>query len=184
MAKSKSGMKIIMDGLRHTNLQTLGADSSTPIAEAISNPAYLESNPNKRQGMLIRDVRIFPEFVAQTEFTVGATHTITNQIRTGNHEDTPLLVEPNEPTLVAHAMRTIVVATGVGFVSQDFWPLQMYPMMGLPLIVTPQFTVTHDFDNNNAAYQNKDLYTIIDYAIVEVDNSMFSTLLLNQSRTS
>lgn len=184
MAKKSSGMKVVMSGLRHTNLQTISGTASVEIAEAISNPAYLESNPNQRQGMLLERVRVFMETIDPVEVGAGASHTISHQITTGDNEGTPALVEPSDAKLVMHAATQVNVSTGVGFNITRVWPVELESVMGLPLIVTPKLTVTHDFDYNSAAYQNKDVYTIIDYSIVSIPAEQFSTLLLNQSRVS
>lgn len=182
--KSSGGMKVIMDGLRHTNLQNLGADSSVVAAEAISNPAYLETNPGRRQGMLIKDARVYLSHAAPVGLWTTNGHTICNQIQTGDQTGTPALMEITDAQLVATAQFQLTVATNVGFTFMRPFPFQLEPVMGMPLIVTPEFTVVHDFDHNNATYQNEDVYTVIDYAIVEVNSEMFSTLLLNQSRVS
>lgn len=182
---SKSELKVVARGLRHRNLQTLGGDSSTVLAEAIDNPTYLETaTKGMRQGMLIERVRVYPEMIAPVETPLAASHTISIQVQTGNNETTPALVEPIDNTLLFHVAMQINVATAVGFSHTSIWPLELEPMVGIPLIVTPQFTVVHDFDYNHASYQGKDLYTIIDYAVVDIPTEEFATMLMNQQRNS
>jgi len=182
--KAMPGIKVIMDGLRHTNLQTLGGDSSVVIAEAVSNPAYLETNPGKRQGMLIQNARVFTSLATPIDIPLAAESVISNQIQTGDQAGTPALDEVTDPQLVAAAQTRVSLATTVGFQINRTFPIQLESVMGLPLIVTPEFTVVHDFGVDNVDFQNEDIFTVIDYAIVEVGPEMFSTLLLNQSRTS
>lgn len=185
MAKSSRGIKVVMDGLRHTNLQTTdAANSSVVIAEAISNPAYLETNPGRRQGLLLKDARVFMSLAATPGLPVTSGFTITNQIQTGDQTGTPAIDECTDPQLVASGQMQGVIATAVGFQFIKPFPMQLEPVMGLPLIVTPEFTVTHDFALDHASLRGQDVYTVIDYAIVEVNAEMFSTLLLNQSRVS
>lgn len=183
MAKSNP-VKVVMGGLRHVNLQTLNNPATTACAEAISNPAYLETNPNQRQGMLIERVRVMSNNASPIGIAVAATHELHTQIVTGDAEASPALVEPSDQSLVAQAHTTVVMATAVGFQTVQLFPIDLEAVMGTPLIVTPKFTVTHLFNSNSAQYNGKDIYTVIDYSIVSLSAEAFSTMLLNQSRTS
>lgn len=182
---SKSGMKIVASGLRHRNKQTLGANSETVIAEAVDNPTYLENaTKGKRQGMLIERARVYMQMIDPIDINFAAGYVMSHQLQTGNNEGTPALVEPIDNTLVMHAATQVTVATAVGYAFARLWPVELESMVGLPLIVTPMFTVTHDFDYNHASLQSKDVYTIIDYSVVEIDGDDFATMLMNQQRNS
>jgi hypothetical protein len=178
-------VKILMDGLRHINEQAFGADSSVMLGEAISNPAYLETGRSSgRQGLLIKRARIYPSRANPMVLETAASYQFVSQIQSGDQAGTPALMEINDPQLIAEASFEQCLLTGVGNQFCKWWPVDFENVTGLPLIVTPQFTIVHDADVNHAAYQSKTIYTVLDYAIVEVPNEAFTTLLLNQSRTS
>lgn len=179
-----AGVKIIMSGLRHVNIQDIGADSSVVFGESISNPAYLETNPTKRQGMLIERVRIYPSLSDPFKVQSNLAHQVVHQLQSGALPSTPVILECEDSKLIANAMWENGMSTAVGFQTTKLWPMDMEAMAGTPVIVTPQFCVVHDFDINDAAYQSKEVNTVIDYSIAEIDSDLFATLLLNQQRTS
>lgn len=186
--KQKENDAIIVreDGLIERNLQTHAADASTAISEAIDNPGYRDSQIRKgyRSGIMIRRIRVYTPLNDVLGVAHGAYFYHATQLHTGDTTATNALKDMSDNQLFAHASVEQQFTTGVGIQVTKLWPLDVEVLFGLPVIVTPKYTVQHKNNVDIVAFRSKNLWTVIDYALVDVQDSVFTTMLMNQSRTS
>lgn len=177
-AKEKEQIEVLMSGVRHINEQAFGADSSAPIYESVDNPAFSDDG---RRGMLIERVRIYPKNATPIIFATGSPYNWVTQIQSGTRTT---IVEITDLALVMQGQAQLTFLTGIGVQLTKMWPFELDSVIGAPLIVAPTFSVLHDVEINHVAFASKTLYTVIDYSVVEVPDTMFRTLYMNQTRTS
>lgn len=190
MAKARQAgtqIKPIGVPMRHLNKVSFAADSSTVIGEAVANPAYRESATNRYLGMLIHRIRVYGKLTDMAaDQQAAGNYDFVSQLQTGDQSGTPAVMDLDNEFLFAHGSIAFRLSSGVGFqfMSPGVWPLDLEPVKATPIIVTPEFTMVHDAVVNHAAFQNKEMNTVIEYQIVEVPDRIFTQMLMNQSRTS
>jgi len=170
--------KTILEGQRHVNIQTFGADSSTPIFETEDNPAFSAAG---NTGMLIQRVRMYPTNSDPIVFATGASYNWVSQLCGGAQT---AILEVGDQDLIAQANAQLTFLTGVGVQVTKMWPFEMLSVATIPAIVAPSFTVGHDCEVNHAAFQSCDVRTVIDYDVVEFSDQAFRTLYVNQANVS
>jgi len=188
VAKAKDGTELFevrSSLVRHLNKQTIGANSSTVIGESITNPAYREAASDEYLGILIVGAFMDRKYSAPFTFNNGQASIITSQIQYGDQSVTPAIKDRDDQFLHSHGSIEWGWASSVGF--QDFTGLLPMPIQKMhpdDVIVTPEFTVVHDFDSNAANYQSKEVHTEILYHVVKVPDKVFTRMLMDQTRTS
>jgi len=170
--------KTILEGQRHVNTQTFGSNSSTPIFETEDNPAFSTAG---NTGMLIQRVRMYPKNSDPIVFATGASYNWVSQLCGGTQD---AILEIGTQDLVAQANAQLTFLTGVGVQVTKMWPFEMLSVASIPAIVAPSFTVGHDCEVNHAAFQEKDIKTVIDYDVVEFSEQAFRTMYINQTNQS
>lgn len=170
--------------IRHINKQTSEADSSTVFAEAIANPAYRESASDEYLGILILSAFVDMQLSAPLTPHVGGAYSIAAQIQYGDQTGTPAVMDRDNQFLHMYAHKELSWASSVGWGQSELWPLPLRKIHPDDVIVTPEFTVVHDFGVNTAAYQSKPIECEIIYQIVEVPDKVFTRMLMDQTRTS
>lgn len=172
------GVTFTSETIRHVNQQTMAADSTNAVAEAIPTPGYSEVGYS---GCFIVGAQVSPApaaaaLIAPTDCQYAC------QLQTGDRTGTPALLNPNDVGFFAQLILNAGITTS-GYWLQRF-PMMMPISMPVPIIVMPDITICHDATANVAEIQSKVVYVEIFYRTVRLVDRAYTGLLLQQQRTS
>lgn len=179
----QTGWEPMTPSLRHVNTQTFGANATTEIGEAISNPGYSDVNNmiDARTGLLIEAAGVMGDFDSVFALGAAGNATLASQIQVGDRTGTPECLNPGSAWLIAGLdWRRFNATSG----AQDgVWPKPMFMHRRPPIVVVPEITITH-YGSNLTTFNSLNIYTIIFYRVVRMTDQLFSVLLQDQQRVS
>jgi len=177
----KEAVTMLSGLLIHTNVQTFPADASNEIAESINTPGVTQGGL-ARQACMIERMFVDSNGVNPGPFGATAETVLVSQLQFGNRAAVPAILDRDSPFLFTSGslFRTFVTTGGDSFQM----PVEHPILAPVPIIVHDEMTFAH-VAVNNAAWNNRDVVTIIHYRVVEIrDMSLYQALLLQQTRTS
>jgi len=173
-----AGVTFTSEVIRHTNSLTVPADSTTAAAEAIPTPGYSEAGYS---GALIVGVQVSPK-PGTHKLVAKSDSNFTIQLQSGDHSETPELIDPDAVGFFAQIQ--IVHAVVTSGMLRGIYPLRMPISMPVPIIVLPKMTICVDASANVSELANTVLFTEIFYRTVRLADRAYTGLLLQQQRTS
>lgn len=172
------GVTFTSEVIRHVNEQTMNANSSVAVAEAIPTPGYSEVGYS---GAFIVGAQVSPA-AAVAALVAPLDIQYACQLQVGDKSGTPALLNPVDVGFFAQlVMNSQITTSGWGLI--DF-PRPIPISMPVPIIVMPSITITHKCDANTPEFASKVVYVEVFYRTVRLADRAYAGLLLQQQRTS